>query len=380
MKPPREPRSWFESLQSAMDDAIFFDARYIRVDHHDGISRFSVGLLTALARVTKVVAIISDERQLKLLPPEINHHKIHGPTSWLEPFTALRLNGLGAKIVYSPMQTMGTMGRRFKLVLTLHDLIYYRHPAPPPAMPAIVRILWRLYHLSYWPQRWALNGADAVATVSNTTKSLILRHKLTKRPVGVVYNAAGASHSLGSHPDRGRPFGNDLVYMGSFMGYKNVETLISAMSELPNHNLHLLSKITPERKAQLLALVKTDGGRVFFHNGVSEEKYHELLGSALALVSASLDEGFGIPLVEAMSLGTPVVVSDIPIFHEIAGDSANYFAAEDDADFARAVAKLDDKALWKVESLKAKARVGSYSWETSAQSLIELLESVKLKP
>jgi glycosyltransferase involved in cell wall biosynthesis len=359
-----------------MTEPIYFDARYIRVDHHDGISRFSVGLIDALARLTKVVAIISDDRQLEYLPAGIAHHKIHGPTSWQEPFTSLKLNRLGAKIVYSPMQTMGSLGRRFRLVLTLHDLIYYRHPAPPPSMPAAVRLMWRLYHLSYWPQRWALNGADGIATVSQTTRNLMAQHRLTKRPVKVVYNAAGAAADTFGATGRERPTSNSLVYMGSFMGYKNVETLIDAMAHLPNHTLHLLSKITPARKAQLQQHIAANSGDVVFHGGVSEDEYQQLLREAVALVSASLDEGFGIPLVEAMSQGTPVVVSDIEIFREIAGEIGNYFNPSDPADLARAISSLDDGQLWSQESANALVRVQDFGWDKSAQSLLELIRSL----
>jgi len=359
-----------------MTETIFFDARYIRIDHHDGISRFSVGLLTELAKVNRVVAIISDHRQLELLPTGIEHHKIHSPTSWQEPFTALKLNRLGAKLVYSPMQTMGSLGRRFKLVLTLHDLIYYRHPAPPPAMPALVRAIWRLYHLSYWPQRWALNGADAIATVSQTTQRLMTVHRLTRRPVKVVYNAAGSKANNFAAQNRERPSDNKLIYMGSFMGYKNVETLIDAMAWLPNHSLHLLSKISPARKLELQSRVPEGSGSVVFHNGVTEDEYQQLLSQSVALVSASLDEGFGIPLVEAMSLGTPVVVSDIEIFREIARDCANYFDPRDAADLARAVNRLDDSQLWAAESAKALNRVSDFGWDKSAQSLLELIRSI----
>ena len=87
------------------------------------------------------------------------------------------------------MQTMGSWGRKYPLVLTLHDLIYYEHPAPPGFLPAPVRVLWRLYHKAYWPQRLLLNRADVVATISHTTAALMRKYRLTKRPVRIVGNA-----------------------------------------------------------------------------------------------------------------------------------------------------------------------------------------------
>ncbi len=360
-----------------MDHApIYFDARYIRVDHHDGISRYSASLAAELVKLTPLVAIISDKRQLEKLPAGIPHVYLNNPTSWSEPFAALKLNRLKPAVVYSPMQTIGAFGRRFKLVLTLHDLIYYRHPSPPPSMPLAVRIGWRLYHLTYWPQRWVLNQADSVVTVSRTTRELMRSHRLTKRDIDVVYNAADNSDSeLGADLPVKRPSKTQrLIYMGSFMDYKNVETLVSGMSELPGYELHLLSRISEDRKAQLMALQNSDGGELVFHNGVSESEYHELLSGSVALVSASLDEGFGIPLVEAMSRGIPVVVSDISIFREIGADAAVYFEATSAVAFSTAVKTLKDPETWANLSKLSFERARKFSWSQSALALLAVLE------
>ncbi|MEL0316987.1 MAG: glycosyltransferase, partial [Aquiluna sp.] len=70
------------------------------------------------------------------------------------------------------------------------------------------------------------------------------------------------------------------------------------------------------------------------------------LHRAKALVSASLDEGFGIPLVEAMERGCPVVVSDIDIFEEVAGPAGLRFSPKDYEEFASCVRSLDDEETW----------------------------------
>ena len=93
------------------------------------------------------------------------------------------------------MQTMGSWGRKYALVLTLHDLIYYEHPAPPGFLPAPVRVLWRLYHKAFWPQRLLLNRADVVATISSTTAALMAKYRLTQRPVRIVGNAPQHGHT-----------------------------------------------------------------------------------------------------------------------------------------------------------------------------------------
>ena len=353
---------------------LFFDCRYIRIDHHDGISRFSAGLFAALNKLTKVTAVINDLRQLEKLPAGIEFVKITSPTSPVESLVALRLNKLGAKVVFSPMQTIGSFGRKFKLVLTVHDLIYYRHPAPPPSFAWPIKLLWRLYHLSYLPQRLLLNRSDAVATVSKTTQSLISKHKLTRRPTSVVYNAAG-DDSLPPAPS-GRPSGRQtLVYMGSFMDYKNVEVLIKGMADLPNHELILLSRISDSRRHELQALAPS-GAKIKFLNGVTDKKYHELLSGSVALVTGSRDEGFGIPLVESMSRGIPIVVSDIPIFKEIGGDAATYFNQDDPNAFAQAIRSIDSESAWLAKSKLSQVQAKKFSWTNSAKALLELLQQI----
>ncbi|MCA9327612.1 glycosyltransferase family 1 protein, partial [Candidatus Saccharibacteria bacterium] len=147
---------------------LFFDARYINVTFHDGISRYTTELGNALAQQAPVTFIISDTAQLEFLPSGGDYVMLHPVTSWREPFAALWLNKFHPDIVVSPLQTLGSIGRRFKLVLTVHDLTYYKHRTPPPQYSPFVRFMWWLYHLTYIPERLQLAGADLVATVSET--------------------------------------------------------------------------------------------------------------------------------------------------------------------------------------------------------------------
>ncbi|UXM89960.1 glycosyltransferase family 4 protein [Paenarthrobacter sp. JL.01a] len=350
---------------------IVIDARFTRTDHHDGISRYGSSLIAAVSKIADVTMLISDKRQLALLP-DVPYVLINSPLSPLELFVAHKVNPLGADVVVCPMQTMGTFGRKYGLILTLHDLIYYEHPAPPGFLPAPVRVLWRLYHKAYWPQRLLLNRADIVATISHTTEALMAKYRLTKRPVRIVGNAP----QPGQTP-RDATAGADktLLYMGSFMPYKNVETMIRGMAGLQDYTLHLLSRITPERKAELQALVP-EGAKVIFHNGVTDAEYDALLLRATALISLSRAEGYGLPLVESMALGTPVIASDIPIFREVGGDAVRYVDPGSPTDFAAAVNALGDGALWQQRSRNSVERAAAFNWDDSARQLLAAAEEV----
>lgn len=340
---------------------ILFDCRYVRLERHDGISRFSAELVAELARAHDVTMLVSDERQLSMLPP-LPHVLGPSPTGPLEPLTAWRLRHVDVDIGYSPMQTIGTVGRAWPMVTTVHDLIYYRHPTPPRDQPAPVRALWRLYHLSYAPQRLLLDGADGIVTISETTRELIRRHRLTRRPVAIVPNAAAP---LGDPVAHDAPPTRRLVYMGSFMPYKDVETLVRAVALLPDHELHLCSRIDAGTRERLERLAP--GASVVFHDGVSDAEYGELLRSATALVHASRDEGFGIPLLEAMSLGVPVVVADTAIFREVGGDAARFFPVGDADALAAAVRSLEGE--WAAASRASLEQSRRFSWRASAERL-----------
>jgi glycosyltransferase involved in cell wall biosynthesis len=351
---------------------IVFDCRYTRIGRHDGISRYTASLVSELGKLHEVTMLISDPAQLDMLP-DLPWSRVSSPTSPFEPLVARQVNRLKPDVVFTPMQTMGSLGRRYRLIKTVHDLIYYRNRTPPRDLPAFVRGLWRLYHLAWWPQRMLLNRADAVVAVSHTTAELIAQHRLTSRPVRVVPNAPVVPEGVPTVA-RTKPRARSLVYMGSFMPYKNVETLAKAAQLLPDYELHLMSRVTDTQRDRIVAAAPD--ARLVFHDGASDDEYFTTLLQATALVTASLDEGFGIPVVEAMSVGTPVVVSDIPIFREIGGESALYVDPRDASGFAAAVRALEEPGEWASRSRLSVAEASRYTWAESAATLLGVLNDV----
>lgn len=349
---------------------IVFDCRYTRIDRHDGISRYTSSLVEELGKLHPVTMLISDHRQLDMLPT-LPWQLVSAPTSVREPLVALTVNKLKPDVVFTPMQTMGSWGRKYKLLLTVHDLIYYRNRTPPRDLAAPIRVLWRLYHLAWWPQRVLLNRADGVVTVSATTAELIAEHRLTHRPVTVVSNAASIEVDQDAAP---RTLSTTLsfVYMGSFMPYKNVETLVRATALMPDAVLHLMSRVSDAERTRLTQLAPQ--AQLVFHNGATDEEYQQALRSATALVTASLDEGFGIPLVEAMAAGTPIIVSDISIFREIGGDAALYFEPNSADGLVDAVRALGAPGEWERRSERGREQAAGFTWKASARKLLDTIE------
>lgn len=346
---------------------IIVDCRYTRLGRHDGISRYGARMAEELAKLHPVTMLISDKRQLEMLP-DLPWVMGRAPTSALEPFIALSVNKHRPDVVFTPMQTMGPGFRRYALVTTVHDLIYYTHRTPPRDLNPALRLLWRGYHLWWGFQRAVLNRADAHLTDSQSTLELMQRHRMTSNPVRVVLLGTEQPETP---PQRKAPSTRDLVYMGSFMPYKNVDLLARAMNDLPGYRLLLMSRVAADERDRLAAMAPA--GSIRFFNGASDEEYRAATESALALVSASKDEGFGLPLVEAMALGTPIVVSDIPIFREIGGDVAGYFDPRSVESFVAAVRHLEDPREWLRRSRASVDWAARYNWPDAAVALLDVL-------
>ncbi len=348
---------------------VVFDCRYTRLVRHDGVSRYTAGLVEAFSRLHPVTMLISDERQLTMLP-DLPWVKVVSQTSALEPWAALWINRMKPDVLYSPMQTVGSVHRSFRLILTIHDMVYYRTRTPPPGYPWFVRLIWWGFYFTYIPQRMALNRAEAVVTGSYNCSREMEQAKLTRRPVTVIRPGVDKPDL----PPRTWQDSRTLVYMGTFMPNKNVETLARGMHFLPGYRLHLLSRISDDARARLSALAPE--GALVFENGVTDARYLEVLRSSTAMVSACWDEGFGIPLIESLAAGTPLVVSDIPLFHEVGGIGATFFDPDSPTAFADAVRVMDTPATWDDLTRLALEQADEFTWDESARRLLHLMENL----
>ena len=346
---------------------IIFDNRYTRLGHHDGISRYGARLVEELSKLHPVTMLISDKRQLEMLP-DLPWVMGPDPTGIGEPWVARTVNTYAPDVVFTPMQTMGPGGRNYALVTTIHDLIYYTHRTPPRDLNPALRLLWRGYHLWVGFQRALLNKADAHLVDSETTRALMDKFRMTKNPTYVVLLGTEQPDPT---PVRAAAVAKELVYMGSFMPYKNVELLATAMNQLPDYRLRLMSRVSDSDRARISALAPE--GSIEFVGGASDEQYSDALLRATALVSASRDEGFGLPVVEAQALGTPVLLNDTAIFREIGGAPAGYFDGESIDSFVAAVRELEDPEEWARRSAASTEWAKRYNWPDAAKALLAVL-------
>jgi glycosyltransferase involved in cell wall biosynthesis len=97
------------------------------------------------------------------------------------------------------------------------------------------------------------------------------------------------------------------------------------------------------------------------------------------LASASKEEGFGLPIIEAQMIGTPVVCSDMTIFHEVAGDGALFFDYNSPKQFANQVLKLNDSRFENDLVEKGHKQAEKFTWKQSAKKLYDICREISKK-
>ncbi|HSX16767.1 MAG TPA: glycosyltransferase family 1 protein [Patescibacteria group bacterium] len=174
-----------------------------------------------------------------------------------------------------------------------------------------------------------------------------------------------------------------ILFVGTIEPRKNIPGLIDAYLRLPKdirdaHTLVIVGRIgwnCETEVAQLEAAAKN--GHDVIHLGYVTDRAKDILYQNAALfVTASQYEGFGMPILEAMSYGTPCAISDIPVFKEIAGDAAAYFDCHDSNDIARTIQyQLTHPDEAERLGLAGQAHADSYSWEKVAASVYEKIKA-----
>lgn len=168
-----------------------------------------------------------------------------------------------------------------------------------------------------------------------------------------------------------RPY---FVGLGTVEPRKDYATVLSAFERLWSEDIDVALVIIGKPGWNVDSLVTRInqhpeiGRRLHWLQGASDGDVRQLLGNAAALIQASIWEGFGLPLIEAGSLGVPLLVTDIAVFHEIAGDGAVYFPVGDECALADAVAAALNRGMGRVP-----AAIPFQSWKQASTQLLDIL-------
>ncbi len=177
-----------------------------------------------------------------------------------------------------------------------------------------------------------------------------------------------------------------ILFLGTVEPRKNIPNLIDAYLKLPNdlrekYNLVIAGMIGWNCDKEI-AKIKESGVKGVIHLGyVTEDLRSALYQQASLFAHASFYEGFGMPVLEAMSFGVPCAISDIPIFREIASEDSAIFFNQDDVDSISIAIKdlLMDDARRERLKVKGTAHIATYSWQKSAEALYEAIQRTRRK-
>jgi glycosyltransferase involved in cell wall biosynthesis len=280
-------------------------------------------------------------------------------------------------LVYSPDFTAPPAFRTPSFV-TIHDLAFEIVPERAPAAL-------RNYLSQVVPRQ--VERASAVVTVSETTKlDLQERMSVPAGKITVVSNAADerffAAEPLADADRASIGVPKDyLLAVGTLEPRKNHLNLFRAIERLPRgYDVPLVVAGRVGWSADdILRSANTlrEAGRVILLDYVDDRLLPGLYAGALAVVYPSWYEGFGLPVLEGLASGTPVIASRVPAHVEVAGDQAIFVDPGEPAEIAEAMSEVLDGRYQGAElRLARRARARRYSWRDSARTLAELMRTM----
>ena len=223
--------------------------------------------------------------------------------------------------------------------------------------------------------RWSAQQADRIIAVSHFTRDDILRlmPEINKNKIIVVHEAADEPATKNSKLKIQNS--KYLLFVGTLEPRKNLITLLKAMQRLPAEVRLTVAGAEGwgDGDVKRLAGEMNVLDRVTFAGRVSDAELDALYRSARMLAMPSLYEGFGLPVLEAMARGTPVVCSNAGSLQEIAGDAALQHDPLDDAALAQHIHALwTDDALHDAFRRRGLEHASQFSWQRAAQETLEV--------
>jgi glycosyltransferase involved in cell wall biosynthesis len=350
--------------------------------------------------------LTGNERYIANLIPALTHGSDHAfvlyftrPDAMADwrglPRTTLRLLRPAHPVVRIPVG-LPWHARRDRL-----DVLLVQYAGPPvptcPIVTIVHDVAFALYPEYYsrleriWMPRAipsTMRRAAAVVTVSGFSSSEIARvYAIPTSKITVSYNAVGRPFRTpgpNGSPDRVDPY---FLAVGNLQPRKNLTTLLDAyrrlIAEHPERRERLLIVGQRWRHAHGTLHAAEDlrrSGRLAFVGYVSDERLVELLRGATAFAYPSIYEGFGLPPLEALAVGTPTIVGDIPVMREVLGEAALRVPTKDPAAWAEALLRVATDPPLREDLVERGRRVASrFTPEASAEPVLAALEAAARK-
>lgn len=260
-----------------------------------------------------------------------------------------------------------------RLLVTVHDAFYFR---PPPGVRT--RIDKRVY-LGLLVRRLR-QSADAVLCVSEFTRRELERRGNWSCPLHVV--RSGLEPDWFSKPNGERPWPKPyLLYVGNLKPHKNLPRTLAAFARIAARVPHDFLLIgAGDREAILRVLDPRIRARVHCLGSFDDEAVKRHVAHASGLVLASLYEGFGLPPLEAMALGVPVLVSRAASLPEVCGEAALYCDPHSIDEIAQGLEKLlcDEPSRRRLAS-EGPNHARGFSWDDAARGTADILAGMLRK-
>lgn len=303
----------------------------------------------------------------------------HGPphnalrtlnTQWVRQ--PLRARRLGCDVLHGPANSGAVIAPGVASIVTVHDLIWMAYPT---AMSPRDRLGTRLTTVA------AARAADLVLTDSQASCDVLVerlgldQERIRVVPLGVEQEPPPAGDAAGVRArlrlGRDEPV---LLCVSQKRSHKNLTTLLRALAAVPRADVRLVipGATTPyEDELRDLAAALGLGDRLVLPDWLAADELEALYETATAVVLPSLEEGFGLPVLDAMVRGAPVACSNRSSLAEVAGDAALLFDPLDPHDIANAIARLlDDEPLRARLVAAGRKRALQYTWERTAQATL----------
>lgn len=365
---------------------IAIDARFYG-PFGKGLGRYVQKLVEHLPSTSldaEVTVFLRRENWDAFTPRDARFTKLLADIPWYSLAEQVRLPRLLAKgkydLVHFPHYNVPLFYRR-PFVVTVHDLILSHYPTIRAS--TLHPILYKLKHVAYQMViRSAVRRAAHVLTVSEFSKQQIVKEfGVPERRITVTYQAAerfagSVDTTATAEAESYAPY---LLYVGNAYPHKNLEGLLDAYALLRSRRKDLPKLVLVGKpdffyeRICAYAVEKGLGESVVFPGGVSDRTLAALYAHALLYVFPSFEEGFGLPPLEAMLYGTPVLAARASCLPEVLGDAAAYFDPRSKAAMADALARLiDDSAARDTLRSRGTEHVQRYSWDRLAQKTADV--------